>query len=375
MIRVLQVIGAMDRGGAETMLMNLHRAIDRDQVQFDYLVHEKRRCDYDDEIEKLGGRIFRVPRYTIANAVAYRRLVRAHLSQHPEHTVVHGHIGSCATQYLQEAKRAGRYAIAHSHAQNFLPGAMGLAFRVMTRGTRNVADYFMACSREAGIDRFGKEVVESDRFRVVNNGIDAGRYVVDSARHEQARAALGLGPSMDAGGAPVIGHVGRLAPEKNHGFLLEAFSGVLEVYPEARLVFVGRGPLEDGLRADVRARGMEERVVFAGVTDDVPLYLAAFDVFALPSVREGLSMAAVEAQAAGLPTLLSTGVPEAACVSDSAERLPLEAGPRAWSARLCGMCAAFSAADRAKGVAQVRAAGFDVRDVARELQAFYLARA
>ena len=218
-LRVLQVIGAMDRGGAETMLMNLHRTIDRDEVQFDYLVHEQRECDYDAEIEKLGGRLFRLPRYTVANGGTYRRLVRAHLQEHPEHRIVHGHIGSSASIYLDEARRAGRFGIAHSHSQNYLHGFMGLAFRAMTRSTRNVADYFFACSREAGIDRYGAAVVEGDRFSIMNNGIDLAAYVCDEERHEAARRALGFGPSMLRGGAPVIGHVGRLSPEKNHAFL------------------------------------------------------------------------------------------------------------------------------------------------------------
>lgn len=167
MMRVLQVIGVLDRGGAETMIMNLYRAMDRSQVQFDFLVHEQRKGDYDDEICRLGGRFFRVPRFTGVNEHAYRKQVRMLLADHPEWGIVHGHIGSCAPIYLGEAKRAGRYAIAHSHAQNFLGGLPGFAFNVVAYPVRRVADYFMACSREAGIDRFGQRIVEGNRFSIV----------------------------------------------------------------------------------------------------------------------------------------------------------------------------------------------------------------
>ena len=103
MMRVLQVIGVLDRGGAETMTMNLYRAMDRSQVQFDFLVHEQRKGDYDDEICRLGGRFFRVPRFTGVNEHAYRKQVRMLLADHPEWDIVHGHIGSCAPIYLGEA--------------------------------------------------------------------------------------------------------------------------------------------------------------------------------------------------------------------------------------------------------------------------------
>lgn len=377
MIRVLQVIGAMDRGGAETMLMNLHRAIDRSLVQFDYLVHETRECDYDAEIESLGGRVFRgMPRYNVLNGHLYRMKMRKFLAEHPEFPIVHGHIGSTSAIYLDEAKRAGRFTVAHSHAQNFIPGPAGLAFQMMTHPTRNIGDYFMACSVEAGIDRFGEEVVQSDRFSVLPNGIDLESYRCDDASHAAARDELGFGAPVSMGGAPVIGHVGRLAPEKNHAFLFDAFEALLAREPEARLVCVGRGPLEEELAAEVSRRGWDDgRVVLAGVSDIVPTYLKAFDVFAFPSTKEGLPLAAIEAQASGLPSLISTGVPELSVVSPRCERMSLKAGADAWGARLAELVAWAKARPRTDCTAEVREAGFDIQDVAARLASFYLKHA
>ena len=192
MMRVLHVIGAMDRGGAETTVMNLYRAVDRDVVQFDFLVHEERTCDFDEEISDLGGRLYRVPRFNGANLFHYARLCRKVFEEHPEHRIVHGHIGSSAAVYLSEAKRAGRFAIAHSHAQFFLPGFAGLAFRAVSWPTRFVADYFFACSPEAGKDRFGQRVVEGDRFSVLNGGIDLGRYACSASERQRAKRASGV---------------------------------------------------------------------------------------------------------------------------------------------------------------------------------------
>lgn len=370
MIRVLHVIGAMDRGGAETMIMNLYRAIDRTQIQFDFLVHEQRECDFDQEIGKLGGKIYRLPRLNGLNTLSYRRLCRGFFSRHDEHPIVHGHIGSSAAMYLAEAKRAGRIAIAHSHAQSFLKGAEKLGFNLFSYPTRFVAEWFFACSREAGYDRFGREVVEGDRFFILDNGIDVSAYRCDDRAHSEAKRVFGV---MDD--APLFGHVGRLAPEKNHVFLLDAFARAKKALPSAQLFLVGRGPLESDLRQRADGLGLSESVRFLGVRDDIPDILRAIDVLVLPSVKEGLSLAAIEAQAAGVRTIMSTGVPARAAITDCACRVPLGRGAEAWAAMMRVAWEKASCEPRCDRIAQVRAAGFDVADTAARLQAFYLALA
>ncbi len=364
-MRVLHVIGAMDRGGAETTVMNLYRAIDRNAVQFDFLVHEERTCDFDEEILDLGGRIFRVPRFNGVNLLHYRRLCGSVLAAHPEFRVVHGHIGSSAAVYLSEAKRQGRFAVAHSHAQFFLPGLAGLAFRAVSYPTRFVADYFFACSPEAGRDRFGDRVVEGDRFRVLNGGIELGQYACDDAARVRAKRLFGVE------GRPVFGHVGRLAPEKNHAFLLEVFSCILADLPQSVLLLAGRGPLDAELREKARQLGIDCSVRFLGVRDDVPEVLRALDVFLLPSTKEGLALAAIEAEAVGLPCLLSTGVPEVACATARAERLSLDEGAQAWGDRAVALYRGLPSGGWADGRRDVACAGFDVHATAAWLAGFY----
>lgn len=366
MIRVLQVIGAMDRGGAEAMIMNLYRVIDRRNVQFDFLVHEQRECDFDEEIRELGGKIYRLPRLNGLNYFSYRRLCRQFFAEHSEHPVVHGHIGSSAAIYLGEAKRAGRVAIAHSHAQSFLKGVAKIGFNAFSYPTRYVADWFIGCSYEAGRDRFGEKVVEGDRFFILNNGIDVELYRCNNALHEAAKRDMGLD------GVPVVGHVGRFAPEKNHSFLLEAFAYFLKSYPSAVLMLIGRGPLEDDVKRRAREMGVIDSVRFMGVRNDVPDLLRAMDVFVFPSIKEGFSLAAAESQAAGLPVLLSMGVPEHAVITDKAKRIPLSMGAEKWAAAMRDAFESASGKPRVDCVDQVRAHGFDVRDTADRLLRFYV---
>lgn len=364
-MRVLQVIGVMDRGGAETMVMNLYRAIDREKIQFDFLVHEQREGDYDAEIVRLGGRIFRAPRYTGLNVISYRCHVRALFAAHPEWRVVHGHIGSCAPQYLSEAKRVGAFAIAHSHAQNYGSRLSGLAFNVAARPVRRIADYFMACSREAGLDRFGRSIVRGDRFAIVPNGINMASYACGEREHAETKADYGLA------GRPVVCHTGRLIPVKNHEFLLEVFARVVQALPGAVLLLAGRGELECHLKERVSELGLEKSVRFLGVVDDVPRLLRAADVFVFPSINEGLALSVVEAQASGLPTIVSTGVPELAVVSDRVCRMPLSSGVEAWATECVDKLRSSLSSERSDACDQVREHGFDIADTSVRLAAFY----
>lgn len=196
--------------------------------------------------------------------------------------IVHGHIGSCAAIYLSEAKRFGSVCVAHSHAQKNSLSTAELAFRMLSYPTRNVADYFMACSKQAGIDRFGKAVVASDKFRVLNNGIDVARYACTNAEHAAAKRAAGYDDSI------VIGHVGRLTEIKNHKFLIDTFCEFKVAHPSALLFLVGRGPLEEQLKKYVAERGVSDSVVFSGVRPNVEDYLKLFDAFVFPPYARDL---------------------------------------------------------------------------------------
>ena len=362
-MRVLQVIGAMDRGGAETVIMNLYRVMDRSKMQFDFLVHTEAECDYDQEIRELGGRIYRLPRYNIANGAAYRRACRKHFQEHPEHSVVHGHIGSCAAIYLDEARKAGRATVLHSHAQDFEPFPQRQIFRALVKPSLKLADEFLACSPEAGHDRFGDAICKGDHYRIMANGVDTSLYACTEEDHRAAKDALGLQ------GLTVLGHVGRFIEVKNHRFLLQMFKEFLSLAPDSKLLLLGRGPLEDNMKSYASELGISDQVVFCGVRDDVPDYLKAMDLFVFPSVLEGLPMATVEAQACGATCLISTGVPASAIASRSTRHLDLAQGHKAWAQ------AAFEAldgrTDRQLGAQDVKAAGYDIRDTAQWLAQLY----
>lgn len=363
-MRILHVIGAMDRGGAESLVMNIFRSIDRSKIQFDFLVHEERECAYDAEIRELGGSIYRVPRFVGTNYLDYRSRCRRFFADHNDYSVVHGHIGSSAAVYLSEARRVGIHAVAHSHGANGRDVA-SILFAAVSFPVRYTADTFFACSRQAGVDRFGQKVVRGPHFRMINNGIIINQYHFSKLGRSAKRRELGIDEN-----APLFCHVGRLVASKNHRFLLDAFSRVVALCPEARLVLVGGGELENELRRKTKELGISSHVLFLGVREDIPSILMASDVFVFPSLWEGLPLALVEAQASGLPCLVSSSVSSASKVSDSVTFLSLEKGPQAWATEMINRLDG-SDVNRAAQVEVVRDAGFDIADTADKLSTFY----
>lgn len=365
MQRILHVLNALNVGGTETVIMNLYRRIDRSEFQFDFVVHVPDEGVYEPEIRQLGGRVFRAQKYYVKNYLPYARWWRGFLRDHPEYRVVHCHQGSCAPVCLREANRAGRVSVAHSHGtRNPDRSPRTLAWELSSWPTRHVAQRFLACSEEAGIDRFGSKVVRSSRFHVMKNGIDVKRFEFSPVARAEVRASLGIGEST-----LVVGHAGRLSPQKNHEKILSVFSCVADRHGNSVLMLVGQGEREQELRSLAGSLGMGDRVIFAGVHPNVEDYYSAMDVFLFPSHWEGLGMVAVEAQASGLSVVASEAVPTLADVgADLFERLSLDEPAEVWARAILSH---VGESRDARSADAARRAGYDVADVASWLQDYY----
>ena len=278
----------------------MHRPQQSGKVQFDFLVHKGVKGEYESEIEDLGGKIYRIDKYKVSNYFSYVRQLKEHFRAHPEHKIVHCHIGSSAAVCLGTAGKFGAYTIAHSHATNDPKiNIKNILWNIASYPTRNIADFFFACSKEAAIDRYGKSVAASDRCKVLVNGIDCGRFSFDCKCREIIRKEYGIE------GCYVIGHVGRHDIGKNPLFLLEVFSEAYKADPTARLLQVGQGELTEQMMQKCGELGIQDAVIFAGAHLDVEKYYSAMDVFVFPSLFEGLPLTLIEAQSNGL-TILSS---------------------------------------------------------------------
>jgi len=368
MQRILHVVNIMDRGGVETMLMNVYRQIDRSKMQFDFLTHPFYRSysqEYEDEITKMGGIVYKAPRF-IKNPGEYYQYIQQVYDSQPYH-IVHGHsLETSSVVYMREAKKRGMYLIAHAHSTGDNGSfARRSAVQLAHKMLRQYPDCFFGCSEEALRYHFGKKIAASDKTSIFYNGIDLSKYQVDDTEHRLEKESL-----YRTNTSPVFGTVGRLSNEKNQLFLLGVFAEILKKEPASILSIIGKGGLEDTLRSRANDLGIESHVRFEGSVSNVPTFLKAFDVFLFPSIYEGLGMAGVEAQAAGLPTLMSTNVPSLAHATDLAQSLPLEAGTEAWANKAIEMLKSNSG-QRKDRTELIKAAGFDIKEIASRLSAFY----
>ncbi len=361
-IRVLQVSYDMSRGGAETLVMSLYRNMDRTRVQFDFLLHNPARSAYEDEIESLGGRIYRIPRFLGYNKISYDRDLRAFLTEHPEHRIVHVHLMDSASETLRVAKSLGRVAVSHSHTADVPFSAGELVRRWFRKDLWKIADHRFACSQAAGRWLYRGKA----DFTVLNNGIDTKSFRFDPSIREARRRELGVD-----GSSPLVGTVGRMEDYKNHLRLLEMFRKAADRDPRARLAIVGFGSMEAQIRDRVKDLGLSGKVILTGPRGDVNELLMAFDAFVLPSVYEGLGIALVEAQASGLPCIYTDTIPtDVDLIPSLLQRTSLSESDDLWAERMLGACS--MARDRETCHSLVAAKGYDIETSAKVLQDLYL---
>jgi glycosyltransferase involved in cell wall biosynthesis len=358
--KILHVVATLNAGGIETFLVNIHRKIDRNIIEFDYLVHTPTTGKLEPEIIRLGGRIHRLP-YPIAPSklIKFRLKLREFLVHHHEYGIVHLHLNAFNGIYANAIKNIDRRTcIAHCHTASAGGVARGPAWWLARCLGTKAIDYRFACSRQAAIWGFG---TASDSATILVNGLEIGRYEFSPALREKFRSEHGLE------GKFVIGHVGRFAPDKNHPFILETFKQVLQRRP-AVLVLVGAGAMRSELERRVREEKIEN-VIFVGHKENVCEALSAMDCFLFPSLAEGLGNAVVEAQISGLQCFVSERVPREVAVSDRLSVLDLSDGPGKWAEAIVN--GKYHGARESAGFLNQSIKSFDIDRQVGFLQDFY----
>ncbi|MCC9088483.1 glycosyltransferase family 1 protein [Bacillus pumilus] len=308
--RVLHIVGGMNRGGAETMIMNIYRALDRNVLQFDFITHRQDVCDYDEEIRRLGGRIFYVPSIGASSPLAFVKTLTKTIKRTGPYQAVHAHTDFQTGFSALAAKLAGvKVRICHSHNTAWRQSSTWLD-HLMLKGFRQLIFAFstqlVACGEDAGVFLFGQKKMKNGRIEVLPNGIDLNLFFQPGPDEKvEMKKQLHLHEKK-----LVIGHIGRFHEQKNHVFFIELAQTLKKQGVSFQLVLVGDGPLRQVVESYAKKAGLMEDIVFTGVVSDVPQYMKAFDVFVMPSLFEGLPLVLVEAQASGLPCMISDHITE-----------------------------------------------------------------
>lgn len=368
-VRILHILGNTQLGGAESRIMDLYRHMDRSVVQFDFVVHSKEEGYFNEEIRKLGGRIFRVPRFRVLNYFSYCRAWKKLLQEHrdadgrSEFHMIQGHMTSTAAIYLPIARKCGiETTIAHARSAGVDKGLKGILTRFLRRNLSKKADYLFTCSELAGISVFGKKAVEQGRTRFLPNAIDCQKFAPDPLVREKIRRELGIENCY------VIGHVGRFHYAKNHEYLLRVFAELVKRKTrDYVLLLLGEGSGMEDIRILSRELGIGDKVYFLGNKSNVNDYYQAMDYFVYPSRFEGMPGTIVEAQTAGLRCLMSDTICKEVIATELVTTRSIREDPGLWADEI----EQHLQYQRSSRVDEMKELGFDVRGQAVLMTDFY----
>lgn len=323
-VRVAQIMGKMENGGVESVVMNYYRHIDRSKVQFDFIVDNDSSCPQEDEIKSLGGRVYRIAPYQkiIANMRDLRKLFKRN-----KYKIVHAELTTMSVFSLAVAKSCGiPVRICHGHNTACKGETKKNIMKYILRPFAKVfATHYFACSDYAGKWLYGKNIGRSKRYKVIPNAIEVDKFRFNQSVRDEVRMELGIEDKF------VIGHIGRFVYQKNHDFLIDIFSEVHKRKPDSVLLLIGEGELLESVKQKVQRLGLDSSVMFLGVRNDTYRLYQAFDVFVLPSRYEGLPVVGVEAQIAGLPCVMSDAMTMETKFTDELVFLQLDINTEDWA--------------------------------------------
>lgn len=304
-IRILHILQRMEAGGTQALLMNIYRNIDRNLIQFDFLVEYPDKDFYDDEIISLGGRIYYSNVRNDLNIFRFKRQLKDILCSKYQYKIVHVHAYTIGYFCLKTAKECGvPVRIAHSHSNSMTKDYKKYIKILLQKLYSIYATNFLACSIEAGNYLF-----KNKKFEVLNNAIDSNKFSYDKKIREEYIEKLNLDNCF------VVGHVGRFRPEKNHDFLIDIFYEIKKKKENSVLILVGTGDLEAIIKKKVEKLGLSNCVKFLGNRNDMHNIYHIFDICIFPSIYEGLGIVAIEAQAVGIPIVCSDRLPDESNIS------------------------------------------------------------
>lgn len=372
-LRILHVVPSLTIGGVQIWLMHVLGGIDRQKFHMDFVIHYTKTIPLKDQVRTLGAEILCCPRHTWNYSFRFKRL----LQEYGPYDIIHSHNQDFSGYVLRLAEQSGiPVRIAHSHSvsasqftpKNFLRSQMS---RIWKKWIQKYASLGLAVSEEAAAALFGQQWQADPRWRVLYCGIDLKPYgdIVESGK---IRAAWGIQPDEW-----VIGHVGRFNQVKNHAFMIEIAAAIARRDPRMRLMFIGDGPLRPDIAAKAGQAGLIDKVIFTGMRSDVPgLLKGAVDIFLFPSFFEGLGLVVIEAQAAGVPCLISDVItPEVEVIPGLVQRLSLSLTASQWAEKLLEMKEQPGLLSQPEALSLIAASPFNIEKSRKALQSIYLTAA
>ena len=360
MERIAVIMGKMHSGGKKNLVMEYYRHIDRKNIQFDFICDDDSNAIPTEEIEKLGGRVYVIPRYQniFANISAIKSICKKN-----KYRIVHGYNGTMNIFGLYAAWRGGvRIRINESISMAHSSDKKTILKTILKPFSRCFSTHYMANGDACGKWQFGK-LYDAGKVAIFKTVIDAVENKYDPELREKCRKEFGIKDNI------VIGHIGRLTAQKNTLFIIDIFNEIAKMEARAKLLIVGDGELKNDMLAKIKEYGIEDKVLYLGRREDIRQFYNAMDCFLLPSLYEGLPVVGVEAECCGLPVFFSTEIPlESSASSDLGVFVELDKAPKEWAELVLKKIKEVNREDHSE---EIIAAGFDSVSEAEKLLEYY----
>ncbi|MPQ42276.1 glycosyltransferase family 1 protein [Clostridium tarantellae] len=366
--KVLHVVGGMNVGGTETMLMNLYREVHKD-IQFDFISYYNKKAYYDEEIEALGGKVIRLNAPNKVGAIkAIKDLIRV-IKEEGEYEAIHAHtLFNCGIAMIAAWMAGVKVRVSHAHTtldkkDNFIKKVYTNS---MIKVIRIFSTNFLACSHNAGKYLFGESIGKNKKYKRLPNYINY-KKIINCNDNNNLRKELGL-KRDDI----LIGHIGRFMDAKNHKFIIEIMSYLVKKNKKIKCVLVGHGHLKKEIETQVKCYELEENILFLGIRNDIPEILNNLDLFLFPSIYEGLGLVLLEAQAARIPCVVSEAIqPEADLGLGLFKMLTLKDGVEKWSETILNSLNCNEKITKEQITKRFEIAGYNIKTITKELMNIY----
>jgi hypothetical protein len=362
-IRILQFVPIMQPAGIENFIMNLYRNINREEIQFDFVVHSQKRGFYDDEIEKLGGKIYRFTYKDDKNFLKYVKDLNEFFIKHKEYKIVHGNMQSMMPVYLNIAKRHNvPVRIAHAHNSDYEKTIKGYILHMLSKFSKYQSNVNFACS-----DKAGEYLFKNRKFIFIPNAINTERFKYNEQARKKIRRKLGIDENT-----LLVGNIGRFELQKNHERVIEIFHELIKEKIDAKLILLGEGKLENKIREKVKKIKLDNDIIFEGVKKNTEDYYSAMDLFLFPSLYEGLPVTGIEAQTSGLVCVMSNSITKEVNIIDQIDYLDLKEPNCIWAEHIKKYIKNNESINRVESYKKISKTDFDIKYAAKKMEQLYI---
>lgn len=363
-IRILMVLGNTRMGGVQAFILNVLQNIDLNRFHIDFAVNfYAKHNGIENECCKYGCEFFTLPYFKLYNYLSFKRAWRKFLSEHT-YDVIYAHATNSAAIFLKEAKKLGIKTIAHSHSAGYRGNRIEqFVKKICAKSVGKYADYWFACSALAAERLFGKGYQKYPHYYDIPNAINADKYLFDP------NIRFAVRKSLDVNDKTILyGHVGTFSTPKNHRFIIDVFNEILKKQVNSKLVCCGAGALMHGIQEYAKSLGIIDKIIFTGVVSNPNEYMMAMDAFVFPSIFEGFPISILEAQATGLPIVMSDVITKEVDLTDLIYRHRLDESISEWANTLINM----KIDDRGKFNAVIASSQYNMRSTVKIIENLFI---